>query len=281
MKKFLFLSMAFAVSALPVFSQFTGDTYASAKSKGSATWVLTYAEAPGFASKKSGQMTGITVDLMKRFEDYVESKTSIDITIEFKANDANNFTRFLQDVQRSKGGVFGLSNTTITNERKRSFSFSPAYITNIGMIITHNSVPTVNNAEEFAAKFKGLTAVTVKNSTNEQKILALKDKYLPDMQVQYVNSFSEALDIVSNDPKKFTDLDFTYYLAAAQAKKPVKRHPGGDQNTEQFGIIMPKSNDWSPLLTEFMENEFLNTIEYKKVISDNLGSSAMKYLEAL
>lgn len=277
----MLLTIALVIFTLPAFSQFSGDTYASAKSKGSATWVLTYAEAPGFASSKDGRMTGITVDLMKRFEEYVEREKGIDVTIKFQADDPRNFTRFLSDVQSSKGGVFGLSNTTITNARKRSFNFSPAYITNIGMIITHNSVSTVGSAAEFASKFKGLTAVTVKNSTNEQKILNLKAKHLPGLQIEYVNSFSEALDIVSRDPKKFTDLDFTYYLAAVQAKKPVKRHPGGDENTEQFGIIMPKSNDWSGLLAEFMENEFLNTIEYKKVISDNLGASAMKYLEAL
>ncbi len=279
--KRLFCVLWMGVMVLPAFSQLSGDSYASAKSKGSATWVLTYAEAPGFASKKSGQMTGITVDLMKRFEEYVEAKTNIDVTVKYAANDPNNFTQFLKDVQTSKGGVFGLSNTTITNERKRSFNFSPAYITNIGMIITHNSVPTVGKSEGFATTFKGMTAVTVKNSTNEQKVLELKKLYLPDLQIQYVKSFSEALDIVSKDPRKFTDLDFTYYLSAVQAKKPVKRHPGGDETTEQFGIIMPKSNDWSALLTDFMEQEFLNTVEYKRIVSENLGSSAMKYLEAL
>lgn len=267
--------------AMPAFSQFSGDTYASAKSNGKATWVLTYAEAPGFASKQNGQMKGITIDLMKRFKEYVEAKTSIDITVQVKANDPNNFTKFLKDVQTSKGGVFGLSNTTITNQRKQSFKFSPAYITNIGMVITHNSVATVSSADGFATSFKGMTAVTVKNSTNEQKILSLKKQYLPDLKIEYVNSFSEALDIVAKDPKKFADLDFTYYLSAVQAKKPVKRHPGGDETTEQFGIIMPKSNDWSGLLNDFMEEEFLNSVEYKKIISDNLGSSAMKYLEAL
>ncbi len=280
MKQFIILCMI-GLASVPAFSQFSGDTYASAKSKGSATWVLTYAEAPGFASNKSGKMTGITVDLMKRFEEYVEQKTNIDITIEYKANDANNFTQFLKDVQNAKGGVFGLSNTTITQERKRYFNFSPAYITNIGMIITHNSVPTVGSADQFASKFSGMTAVTVKNSTNEKKILALKSNHLPDLKIEYVNSFSEALDMVSKDPKKFTDLDFTYYLSAVQSKKPVKRHPAGDNNTEEFGIIMPRSNDWSGLLSEFMKNELLNTMEYKKIIADNLGSSAMKYLEAL
>lgn len=279
--KFFITTGLLAIFCIPAFGQFSGDTYATAKAKGTATWVLTYAEAPGFASKKDGKMTGITVDLMDRFKKYVEEKSGIEVTVQYKANDPQNFTRFLQDVQGSKGGVFGLSNTTITSARRKTFNFSPAYITNIGMVITHNSVGTVKNKAEFASKFAGLTAITVKNSTNEQKILSLKANYLPDMKIEYVKSFTEALNIVAKDPSKFTDLDFTYYLSAVQTKLPVKRHPGGDETTEQFGIIMPRSNDWSPLLNDFMKTEFLNSVEYKKIISDNLGAHAMKYLEAL
>jgi putative glutamine transport system substrate-binding protein len=85
---------------------------------------------------------------------------------------------------------------------------------------------------------------------------------------------------VASDSKKFTDIDFTYFLEAVQTKMAVKRHPGGDNTTEQFGIIMPKSNDWAPLLEKFMSS-FVGGMEYKKIVSNNLGSSAMKYLEAL
>ena len=38
-------------------------------------------------------------------------------------------------------------------------------------------------------------------------------------------------------------MDFTYYLKGLQAGK-TKRHAIGDKPDEEFGIIMPLSNDW-------------------------------------
>lgn len=263
-------------------AQFKGDTYTVAKTKKAANWVITYSEAPGFASKNSeGQIGGITIDIMKAFRSYVEEKHGIKVNISFQTNTANDFSKFLAVVKNSKGGVFGLSNTTITQERKSSYNFSPPYITNIGMILTNNNVPTLTNLADISNKFAGMTAVTVKNSTNEKRILDIKAKYYPTLKIEYVPGFSNSMDIIVKDPKKFVNIDFTYYFEAIQNRKPVKRHPGGDDKTEQFGIIMPKSNDWSPILAEFMNSGYLESVEYKKVISNNLGQAAMKFFETL
>ena len=261
-------------------AQLSGDSYASAKKSGKATWTLTYANAPGFAEISESGATGITVDIMKAFKKYVKETQGIDITFKYAAGGANDFTKFLQDVKSSRGGVFGLSNTTITDARKANYQFSPAYITNIGMIVSHKDAPTLGSLSEIGSKFAGMTAVTVKNSTNARRLQSLKSKYYPGLTIEYVPSFTQVMKEVASDKSKFTDIDFTYFLDAVQSKMAVKRHPGGDNATEQFGIIMPKSNDWSPLLEKFM-GSFVGSMEYKKVIANNLGSSAMKYLEAL
>ncbi len=274
----LFL-MALSVGA---FGQLSGDTYASARSKKTANWVMTYSEAPGFASKNSsGQVTGICIDIMKKFKEYVEQKKGIKVSVSFQAKDANDFSKFLATVKSSKGGVFGLSNTTITQARKSTYNFSPPYITNIGMILSNNSVPTLTNLADISETFKGMTAVTVRNSTNEKRIIDIKKRYFPSLQVEYVPGFGNSMDVIAKDPKKFANVDFTYYFEAIQNRKPIKRHPGGDDKTEQFGIIMPKSNDWSPLLAEFMNSGFLESVEYKKIISNNLGQAAMKFFDTL
>ena len=276
-----FLYLLFIIPGL-VYGQFSGDTYSKAKETGKAQWTLTYANAPGFIYKDSqGKISGITVDLMKAFKAYVENEKGISITLNYRANDPDNFTQFLSDVKVSKGGVFGLSNTTITRERMASYRFSPPYITNIGMVVSHREVSTMENISEIRTKFSGMTAVTVKNSTNAKRIMQIKKKYWNDLKIEYVPSFQEAVEAVSAGTGKFTDIDFTYYLNAVQSRKPLKRHPGGDNLTEKFGIIMPKSNDWAPLLKEFMESGFVGSIEYKKIITKNLGQSATKYLETL
>ncbi len=270
-----------AISQLAM-AQMMGDTFAAAKAKKSANWIITHSEAPGFASKSdAGQMSGICVDIMDKFKEYVEAKHGIKVTVSYQTKDKNDFAKFLEDVKNGKGGVFGLSNTTITEARKSTYNFSPPYITNIGMILTNSSVPTLTSLDNIGTKFAGMTAVTVKNTTNEKRILEIKSKYFPSLKIEYVPGFSSAMDMIATDSKKFVNVDFTYYFEAIQNRKPIKRHPGGDDQTEQFGIIMPKSNDWSPILAEFMNDGFLESVEYKKIISNNLGQSAMKFFDTL
>jgi len=279
MKKYFF-TLSLVTLSLLAQAQLKGDTYASAKQKKSANVVYTYAEAPGFVAKDaSGNVKGICVDLMGKFVAYVKSKHGINISVQYQSAKPDDFTYFLSEVKRSSGGVFGLSNTTITEARKKQYNFSVPYITNIGMILSNKSVETVSKLSDIGIVFDGMTAVTVKNSTNEKYLLDVKAKYFPTMKIEYVPSFGQVSEAILKDSKKFANLDFTYYLEAIKANKPIKRHPGGDSSAEKFGIIMPRSNDWAPLLNEFMNSGFVGSVEYRKIISDNLGSNALKFLD--
>ncbi|MEL7006063.1 MAG: transporter substrate-binding domain-containing protein [Bacteroidota bacterium] len=280
-KTALFFALAVAFNST-VWAQYSGDTYASAKSKGTASWVFTYSKAPGFANENSsGIMTGICVDLMNKFKEYVEKEEGIKVAVKYQVTDPDNFTLFLDEVKQSNGGVFGLSNTTITKARKASYKFSPPYITNIGMILSNNAVPTLTDLKDISTKFAGMSAVTVKNSTNAKRLQEIKSKHFAGLKIEYVPSFAQVMDIVAKSPRKFTNIDFTYYFEAVQKRKPIKRHPGGDDPTEEFGIIMPLSNDWTPILEKFMNEGFVGGVEYKKIISKNLGQGAMKFFDSL
>ena len=83
------------------------------------------------------------------------------------------------------------------------------------------------------------------------------------------------------DNKTFGSADFTYFLDAMKAKKPIKRHPAGDDTTEKFGIIMPKSNDWSPVLAAFMKSQYIGGSSYKRSVEKHLGSSSLKFLSSI
>lgn len=266
---------------LPVaaIAQLKGDTYAQAQQTKTATWVITHANSPGLAEiDAAGKPTGLCFDIMNAFAAYVKTKTGIAVTMKYQTENDDDFTGYLNQVKAAKGGVFGLSNTTITAERKKSYNFSPAYIKNVSMILSHPSVPELTALDKIATTFAGLKAITVKGSTNEARILNLKTKYFPAMQIEYVSSFSQVIDRVASDPKTFCDMDFTYYLKGLQAGKKTKRHAIGDKPDEEFGIIMPLSNDWSPLLSEFM-NTFTAGSEYNKVITKHLGQSVLQFIK--
>ncbi len=281
-KKTIALFLFIMMLNLHVFAQLSGDTFREAKAKGQANITYTYVETPGFVSKNStGEISGLCVDIMKEFVKYVEQKEQIKAKLNFKGiSDHDNFKLFMSEIKNSQGGVFGLGNITITAARKKTYHFSPPFISNLTILLTHTDVPSLNDISEIGTTFKGLKAYAVKGTTNEQQILAIKQKYMPSLEIRHVSSSVEVLEKVVNDPKSFTNLDFTYYLAILKQRKPIKRHQAGDLLTEEFGIIMPKSNDWAPILKEFFDTGFIDGPVYRKIIARHLGPNALKLLDS-
>jgi putative glutamine transport system substrate-binding protein len=187
-----------------------------------------------------------------------------------------------ENTKKSTGGVFGLGNITITDERKKEVKFSPPIITNFAILITQSNVPTLAKLEDIPTTFGALTAYTAKGTTNEKRILELKQKYFPAMKVSTATTSQEVLEKMFADPNGFAYLDLAFYMEAVQLKKNVKRHPIGDKAAEQFGIVMPANSDWAPLIEEFFKANggYVNTKEYKTILIRHLGESGVKLLQA-
>ncbi|WP_375579918.1 transporter substrate-binding domain-containing protein [Marivirga tractuosa] len=284
MKKLLFNSLliiSLLFAGVKSQAQYTGDTFAKAKESKTANLTYVYSEAPGFAANIGGEVKGVCVDVMSDFEFFLLDNYGITVNSTMKKEHANNFTSYLDAIKKSSNGVFGLSNTTITQKRKASYNFSPPYITNIGMMLSNEALPTLNDISKIADVFAGKKAVTVKGSTNEEQILQIKKKYYPNLTIEYVNSFEEAMNTITNSTDYFANLDFTYYLDATKSKKPIKRHPAGDQTAEEFGIVMPKNSDWAQPFQEFLTESYRTSPSYRKIIAKHLGRNALQLLDAV
>ncbi|GHN00080.1 hypothetical protein WSM22_15690 [Cytophagales bacterium WSM2-2] len=274
----LALSLIVSFSAL---AQLSGTTYAEAQKSKTATWTFTYTETPSFASKQpNGSVQGLVVEVMKKFADFVQQTEGIKVTYEFKGKDPSDFKGFLEEVKTAKGGVFGLGNITITEARKKEYHFSPPFIKNISLLCTHKDVPTLESLDKAATAFANFKGIAVAGSTNEKAVLALKAKHIPTATIQTVESNQEAVDAIIKDKKAFTNTDFTFYLNAQRQGIPIKRHPAGDESSEEFGIIMPKSNDWVPLMNKFLTAEFVKSPDYKKMLFTHMGANGVKLLES-
>ncbi|MEM7550483.1 MAG: transporter substrate-binding domain-containing protein [Bacteroidota bacterium] len=264
------------------FAQFSGTSFKEAKSSGKAIWIYTYAATPGFAyAGEKGELKGICFDIMSDFKDYVKKEHNIEVTTEIKDGSSEDFQKFLKEVKGSQGGTFGLGNITITEARKREFQFSPPFITNISVIVTNKMVPTLSSIENINKDFAGKTAYTVVNSTNASSLQKLKKAHFSSMKIINLNSSPEVLDRVLADQNAFANIDFTYWLFSLKQKQPVKRHPAGDESTEKFGIIMSKTNDWEPVLREFLNSGYVGSTEYKKIIAKHLGQNALDLVESV
>lgn len=262
-------------------AQISGDTFSKAKQSKKARISMAYVETPGFSERKGDDIVGVCPDIMEAFFSYLENTYGIAVEKNIVHRDRDYpFGNFLLDVSKGNGGVFGLGNITITEERKNFLDFSDPFIDNVTIIMSNSSVETLDDIKNISTTFSGMYAVTIKNTTNEKQVEALKARYWPDMKIEFVSNQNEALAKCANDPKAFTNLDFTYYLAALKHRSPIKRHPAGDQSTEQFGFMMPKGSDWGPVFNAFL-NDYVGGPEYRKVISAHLGSSALKLLDSV
>ena len=121
-------------------AQQTGDSYASAKSSKTAKVVYIHAGVNGFAAKdESGKVKGLLVDVMNEFEKYVKDTYGITISSTYVEATNKDFKLYLEEVRNSNGGVFGLSNTSVKEERKKFLKYSPSFLNNISVLISHRN----------------------------------------------------------------------------------------------------------------------------------------------
>lgn len=282
MKPFLLTSLVVIGSHLSLAQGYSGDTWANVKSSKSGTISLAYVETPSFVYKdKNGNLTGICVDIMNDFVSWVNETKGVTLSSRF-LGDGSSFRGMYDKTKTGTGGVVGLGNITITDERKKEVKFSKPFITNFAILVTQTTVPTVNKLEDLPKVFPNFTAYTAKGTTNEKRVLELKQKYYPAVKVSTATTSQEVLEKVFGDPTGFAYLDMAFYIEAVQMKKPIKRHPVGDKAAEQFGFIMPMNSDWSPVMDEFFNANggYTNSKEYKTILVKHLGEAGVKLLQA-
>ena len=272
------------LAAHAVYSQsYTGDSWNYLKFKGHGEISLAYVETPSFVYKdKNQKLTGICADIMQDFVLWVNKTKNVKLDARY-VGDGSSFHSMYDHVKNSDGGVIGLGNITITDERKKEVNFSPPIITNFAILVSNSGVPTLSKLENISSTFANMTAYTAKGTLNEKRILNLKQKYFPDMKISYTTSSQETLEKIFSDPRGFAYLDLAFYLEACQLKKNIQRHPVGDNVTEKFGFIMPINSDWMPVINEFFNANggYLNSLAYRNILIKHLGNTGVKLLNSL
>lgn len=280
--KSLFTFALFASTHLIFAQGYTGDSWANVKNAKSGSISLSYVETPSFVYKdKSGNLTGICVDIMNDFVKWVNSTKGVNLSSRF-VGDGSSFRGMYDKTKTGNGGVIGLGNITITEDRKKEVKFSPPFIQNFAILTTQTTAPTLLKLEDLSKTFPNFTAYTAKGTLNEKRIQDLKQKYYPSMKVSIQTTSQEVLEKIFMDANGVAYLDMAFYIEAVQMKKPIKRHPIGDKAEEQFGLIMPLNSDWSAVLGEFFKANggYMNSKEYKTILVKHLGEAGVKLLQS-
>lgn len=216
-------------------------------------------------------MKGVCVDILSDFAEYIKTKHGAALTVNY-AGQEQEFSSFLKITQTTPN-ILGVTNTSITEERKKIMKFSPLYMTTQLVLLTNQEAPALSKLEDLSKTFNGFTAEVITGSTHVKYVDKIKKEYYPALHVVYATSSESVIKHLASNQKVFSILDFTEYVGVVRKKLPVKRHDIDLGNAEELGFIMAKQTDWDEVWNEFLTVDYRKSVRYKKIIADNLGST--------
>jgi ABC-type amino acid transport substrate-binding protein len=257
-----------------------GDTWRDVERNGRGTIQVLYVPSAGWAYRgDDGSLTGVTVEIMRAFAAWVRTTHDVDLDLHFV--DEPDWGAFYRRVRDGSGGVFGLGNVTITEARRAELRFSPPYVTNVAVLITHAAVPDLTRLSDAGSTFRGLHALAFEGTLHEARLRALRDDHAPATQIELASTNDEIIRRVSAGGY-FAYVDGYNFWRAQAEGAPLKRHAAGDDPAEEFGIIMPLDSDWSPLLEAFFAHDggYRDTGAYRALLVEHLGAAVAEALDA-
>jgi ABC-type amino acid transport substrate-binding protein len=256
----------------------SAPTFADARAAGEATITFFFVPATGFAYRDDdGRLTGVTVELLRDFARQVARTHDMDLRVEWLEEE--RWADFYGYVRDSDGGAFGVGNVTVTEQRRGELDFSPPYLTNIAVLVTHEDVPEVGSMDEIADAFRGLTALPYPGTLHEARLETIRERWLPDMPAHPVASNDELVSLLARGGH-FGYLDVYNYWRARQAGQPLRRHPAGDDASETFAVILPRGSDWTPVMERFFHagGGYVRSDRFHGLLRTHLGDELAQLL---
>ena len=266
---------------LPALAADRGDTLADragVEINQPAQLTVLWVASPGWAEPgPDGQPKGAVIDIMNRFAGWLDHTQRIPVELVFEQE--TNWGRFYGRVRDGQGGLFGLGNVTITPARADELAFSPPYVNNVAVLISHRGFPELHHAEELPRVFAGQRAMAFADTLHEQRLDSLAELAWPEMPVDRTGSNEDILAAAAAG-SHFGYIDGYHFFRAVDEGLPLKRHSAFDDPGEQFGIIMPLENDWQALLTEFFSADggLKASDWYREALAEHLGPDVARML---
>lgn len=276
--RIVFVLMGLFLSSTGFAQKYKGDSWAKVKTSGGVLTVIYY-EQPGLIYKDAatGKMKGVCTDILDDFAKFIEEKYGKKLTIAY-AGQEQVFPEFLSITQNTTN-ILGVTNVTITDERKKILKFTPSFMSNPVVMLSHKDAPSISSASEIGTTLKDYEAKVITGSTHVKVIERIKKENAPSLKITYANSGGEILKELSGGPKFFTILDFTEYIDATRRQLPVKRQSINFGAAEELAFIMSKQTDWDQPWNEFLTPDYKKSVRYRKIIVDNLGANFLGILK--
>ena len=170
MKKLFFLFLF--LSQLTFAQKYGGDSWATIKTKGSGKLAVVYYAQNGLITDDKGKMKGLCVDLLNDFVQYVQTKYGKKITVDYQGEE-KAYADFLH-VTQTTPTLLGVSSVNVTEERKKIMKFTPTFLLNQIVLVTHKDAPSIDNIKNMGNILKGYSAKVMGGSVFLQYIEQIK-----------------------------------------------------------------------------------------------------------
>lgn len=272
MKKIILL-----ILFLPLISvSYAQISFKEAKASGNAELNVLIEDMYPYAYYKGDTLTGIEVDILKRFAEWVNIRKGIDLQLKFKSYSV--FNDLYKEIADGKD-LIGSASITINKKRKKEVEFTPAYLKNRMVLVTHNSVPTIKSYNELPTSFDDKVALVISGTTFEKEIKDIRAMHYRKLRVKYVENTDELITLLRKDGHYFAVIDLvTFWDYVKNEEEPLKLHRIATGKKEEFGFILPKNCDWSPVLKEFFDAGlgFTASEDYYLILKKHLGKEVLE-----
>lgn len=257
----------------PADTPLSGTSLAEAEAARRADLQFIYVPASGFAYRgEDGRPTGATVELLRDFADWLARDRGIAAHVHWLEQE--DWSRFYAQVSEGQGAVFGVGNVTITEAREDELDFSPPYMRNVAVLVTHEREPELVSMDTLGEAFAGMRALAFPGTLHETRLHELSTRHFEGrLPMDALGSNDAIVERLSGTARGFAYLDAYNLHRAQQAGKPLRRHAVGDDASESFGVILPDDSDWTPLIRAFFEADggYVNSPRWREHLSNHLG----------
>lgn len=236
------------------------------KNKKGTITIFWFPNNPFGFEEPGGRLTGIEVEIMRLFQQYLKSKHGVHVEINWVPQ--QTFKQVLDHMRYdSLSGVFGVAGFSFTEERKTFMKFSPSYMADMAVLVSTNDIPVVRNQQDLQKSFTGATALTAQGTILEKELLALRQENNLDFDIEYTGGSALLIDLLQTRKKSFGYLNLPVYLMGINnGITTLHRHNYLTKRYEGRGIGMPKVSDWDEPL-----NEFFLSVEFQSQIEELIG----------
>lgn len=244
---------------------------------------VSYLVRPPFvieSTANGGAPSGVEGEIFQKFLEWMRTKKKVQVQVAYKK--FTDFDNFYQAVKEGGPSDIGFGNVTITEARTKEVQFSPAYLKSISVLVTHGGVPTITNNDELKERLSQLTGISTYRSIHATYMDELRSKYLPNLNMEFVNDQTGIPRKIAITQKHFGYVDIiTYWYFMKDSNHYLKIHRFLSRGNEKMGFVMPSESQLMPYVLEFFESGFgfTSTKAYRDILEKYLGYEIISTVE--